>query len=441
MESAKSLGKSLPKTMNRERADEPLRILFLYSRVPFPMMRGDQLTVAHLLSYLSARGHSVDFVTTDADGHMSSHQRDWLYANCREVHLEKQSYFAKGCGLIASIVRLEPMQVGIFRNRKINKLTAQRVASGEYDLIYCYYLRSATAVPAIFSPMEVVEKKGNRIVAFLAMQLSQTLNTRRIFHNSTSGVKKIVYFFETWLMERFEARIWQRFTKVVLIGQKDVEAIEEACLRQTQPKIDNWVYGAHGTDVEAFKKFSPSEVVENRVLFSGSMLYQPNVQAALWFYKNCWPALRKMKPNLEWYIVGRDPVSEILDLDGRDGITVTGSVPDIGSEIRKAAVCINPVLAAGGMQNKLIEYMASGKPIVATSVSNEGINGVDGEALVIADNPETFIKATSELLDDPTRAALLGDSARAFVLENWTWEAHFDKLESEFYQALKTKFC
>ncbi len=431
-----STGAALPKEMDRERAETPLNILVLYGRVPFPMMRGDQLTVAHLLSYLKARGHVVDLVTTEIDGSLTAAQRHWLDTSCRRVTILPQSRLAMLRGLIGSLAALRPLQVGLFSNPTVTRMVRERVEAGEYDIVYCYYLRSANAVPSGFAPDLVQVYSGRRTATFLAMQLSQTLNISRILENATSLTKRLVFGLEWRLMRRFEARVWQRFTKVLLIGPKDVEAVEQACAAEGQPRIANWIYGAHGTNVQAFRPADPDEVVADRIIFSGSMLYQPNVQAVRWFHANCWPAIRASRPDAQWHIVGRDPVPEVRALGGRDGITVTGTVPDVGAHIRKAAVCINPMLAAGGMQNKLIEYLASAKPIVATSVANEGILAPDGQALRIADTAEDFSREVLWLLDNPAAASALGQAARSFALDHWTWEAHFDKLEAAFHDAL-----
>lgn len=427
---------ALPKVMDREPAAHPLRILVLYSRVPFPMMRGDQLTVSHLLSYFKARGHVVDFYTTDVDGDMTTEQKRWLDEACNSVIIAPQSKQFKLLGLIKGAFALRPLQVGLFDNTTISAAAEAGVKAGNYDIIYCYYLRSITAVPGGFAPDQVQVFCGRRTAAFLAMQLSQTLNTRRIYENATGIGKRLVYGLEAWLMQRLEARIWQKFTKVMLIGPKDVEAVEAACVAEGQQKIANWLYGAHGTNVEAFKPADPSEVMADRIIFSGSMLYQPNVQAVQWFHEHCWPAIKAARPNAEWYIVGRDPLPEVTALGKQDGITVTGTVPDVGEHIRKATVCINPMLAAGGMQNKLIEYMACAKAVVATKVANEGILAPPGQALEIADHADDFTGAVLALLGDPKRAESLGLAAREFVLENWTWESHFDKLENEFFKAV-----
>jgi glycosyltransferase involved in cell wall biosynthesis len=146
--------------------------------------------------------------------------------------------------------------------------------------------------------------------------------------------------------------------------------------------------------------------------------------------------VRARIPDATFIVQGRDPSAKIVELNGRDGIAVTGTVPDVGVLIRSAQVCVNPMLAAGGMQNKLIEYMACAKAVVATSVANEGIGAPD-TALVIADDAQSFASAVIRLLENPEEAARLGSAARRYVLSEWTWEKHFLDLEEAFYSALE----
>lgn len=422
----------LPKEMKVEPAPKSLRIVFVYSRIPFPMMRGDQLTVAHLLSFLAARGHDVDFFTLAVDGEMNDTQTDWLSKVCRRVSVQTHGKIAKALGVLKGLIRGLPIQVGLFDSPALTAEVRQRIEAGEYDIVYIYYLRSAEVLPAGFGANCVVTRAGHPVAAFLAMQLSQTLNTERIYRNQPPGPKKLAYLFEWLLLRRYEARIWQRFTRSVLIGPSDVEAVRAECRREGTREIDNWVYGAHGTNIDHFFVAQPEEIVPRRVVFSGSMVYAPNVQAVQWFVENCWPTVRARVPDAELVIQGRDPLPEIRRLHGRDGIVVTGTVPDVGAFIRSAAVCINPMRAAGGMQNKLIEYMACGKAIVASSIANEGIMAPT-DALVIADHPAQFANEVIFLIENRAEADLLATKARAYVQDNWTWEAHFLKLEKEFF--------
>jgi glycosyltransferase involved in cell wall biosynthesis len=248
-------------------------------------------------------------------------------------------------------------------------------------------------------------------------------------------LKRLVYRVEAVLMGRFEAMIWQNFDKVVLIGPADVAAVKEQCRTHRQPEIDNWIYGAHGTDTDKYVPANSSEIVPGRVIFSGSMSYPPNIQAVLWFADSVWPLVRAEVPDATLVIQGRDPSAKVLELDGRDGMWVTGTVPDVGVLIRSAQVCVNPMLAAGGMQNKLIEYMACNKAVVASSVANEGIQA-PSDVLIVADTANAFSDAVIQLLRDPAAAERLGAAARRYVLANWTWEKHFLDLEDGFYTEL-----
>ena len=122
-------------------------------------------------------------------------------------------------------------------------------------------------------------------------------------------------------------------------------------------------------------------------------------------------------------------------LDGKDGVTVTGTVEDPADWIARAAVCVAPIRAAAGLQNKLLEAMAMAKAVVATPEANEGIGAPADEALVLAREPRAFADAVLALLADEPRRQALGAAGRAFVEAKWTWEGPFLELEQAFLAA------
>lgn len=426
----------LPANMDVKEAKNKLKIAIIYSRIPFPMMRGDQLTVSHLIQYLNLRGHEITLYTNDLDGELSEVQDKWLHNSCEEVNIYPVGKLGRLVNIAKGLIKQWPLQIGYLFSNHLAADARRDIKKGKFDVVYTYYLRSAPVTNNLFSNGHISSFNGKKCVSFLAMQLSQTLNTVRIYENENSIIKKAIYFLEWRLLRRYESRIWKSFNKSMLIGPKDVEAVKQSCLDEGQPEINNWLYGAHGTDVRKFKAAEHTDVVGGRIVFSGSMLYQPNVQAVHWFIDNCWDNIRKEFPKAELYIVGRDPVASILKVNGKKKIIVTGTVPDVGEYIRTANVCINPMLSAGGMQNKLIEYMACAKAIVATTIANEGIGGIHNESLLIADDAKTFSQTVSDILNGNINSRLLGSNARSFVLSNWTWEAHFKKLETDFINTL-----
>ncbi len=419
----------LPRRMVLDPAPRPLTILFLYSRLPLPMTTGDELTVAHLLEFLHARGHRVDFVTLASNRPaLKPEHEKWLKSRCRRVdilpHRKVPALLRAGLGWL----RGWPAQIGYLYAPAQLARARELASGGSYDLGYAYYVRSAEALRAT----------GDRIATrFLALQLSQTLNTLRLSETAASWPERLFYRQESRRMGRYEARIWQHFTRTVLIGKKDREAIAAMCRQHGEPEIDNVVFGPHGVDTDRFapRKDVPEE--PETVVMSGVMRYAPNVEAALWLVGEVWPRIRAVRPAARLFLVGRDPVPALVELDGRQGITVTGTVPDPADYMARAGVCVAPIRAAAGLQNKLLEYMAMGRAVVATPIANEGIGARAGRELLLAEDPEAFAAAILGLMEDPARRRELGREARRFVVERWTWEGPFLALEQAFYEAIR----
>lgn len=421
----------LPKVMRVDPAPRKLAIAIAYSRLPLPMTRADQMTVAHLIAFLAARGHSVDFYALDNGEEISAEHRAWIDSVCRIVRIFPHGRVRRLLGVLGGLLRGLPLQVGWFSNAAQNR--AVRNGLRNVDIGYSYYIRSAET-------MRRLGRSRNRAegpVTFLAMQLSQALNTRRMAEHYRNIKEKLLYSIETRLVQNYEPRVWADFTRTVLIGQQDVDEIASACRARGRPEIDNVVFGPHGVDVDRFAPRTDIDEEPFTLVFNGVLRTYTNVHAILWFAENVWPLVRAGEARAKLLIVGRDPRPEVQALAALDGVTVTGEVPDPADYIARAAVCINPVQVGAGMQNKLIEFMAMRKAVVATTVANEGIRATPGDHLVIADDARTFADSVLALLADPDRRDRLAAAARAYILESWTWEAHFLTLEAAMVDALE----
>lgn len=178
----------------------------------------------------------------------------------------------------------------------------------------------------------------------------------------------------------------------------------------------------NGADVEHLGAVAEDSQVAGRLLFTGTMSYPPNAQAACWMVEQVLPAIRVRRPDVTLAIVGRDPPAAVRALAG-DGVRVTGRVPDLASHFASAAVVVAPLLSGSGTKLKVLEAMAAGRPVVATTVGAEGIAVRGGEHLRIADSPEDFAAAVVELLDDRSVATRLARAGRALVAERYSWPA------------------
>jgi hypothetical protein len=187
--------------MRLEPAPRGLDILFIYSRPPLPMTRGDELTVAHLLEFLSARGHRVDFVTLLAKGEtLRPEHRQWLEVRCRSVRLVEQGKLAALWQGVVGWLRGWPFQIGYLRVPEQLAVVREAAGGRRYDLAYAYYIRSAEALRGL---------EGLVPVRVLALQLSQTLNTERLAANAARLWERLFYRVESRRMAAYESRIWQ----------------------------------------------------------------------------------------------------------------------------------------------------------------------------------------------------------------------------------------
>ena len=418
----------VPRPMRPGPAPRRLEILFLYSRPPLPMTRGDELTVSHLLEFLHARGHAVDFVTLIEPGHrLRPEHLAWLESRCRTVELIPHSLKRSLPRGVAWWLGGRPFQIGLLHSPAQLARVRELVARHRYDMAYAYYIRSAEA-------LREARQARPDLPTFMALQLSQTLNTERLARTAATPWDRLFYRFESRRMAEFEARLWPEVSRTVLIGEQDRAAIARACRERGLPEIDNVVWGPHGVDVERFRP-RPDAEEDDLVVMSGVMRYAPNVEAALWFAKEVWPLVRAQRPAARFFLVGRDPAAAVQALDGKDGVTVTGTVEEPADWLARAAVCVAPIRAAAGLQNKLLEALAMAKALVATPEANEGIRAPEGEALLLAREPAAFARHVLDLLGDPTRRRELGLAGRAHVEAKWTWEGPFLELEAAFLAA------
>ena len=145
------------------------------------------------------------------------------------------------------------------------------------------------------------------------------------------------------------------------------------------------------------------------VSFVGRMDYFPNQQAVTTFCADVLPELQRRLPGTRFEIVGADPSPEIRELGKLPGVTVTGSVPDVRPYVTRAALTVAPLEIARGTQNKILESMAMGVPVVCSRQAVGGVDAIPGEHLLAYDTREQFIEAILTVLQSPDRRAAAGD--------------------------------
>ncbi len=226
-------------------------------------------------------------------------------------------------------------------------------------------------------------------------------------------LEKILYYHETTKMERIENRLIREADLVFVTSERERSLLKGKGIRNDAQVV------ANGVDCERLRPLGPPS--STNLLFVGTMDYLPNENAVVHFAGKVFPALRERIPSIRFIIVGRNPTARVRKLGEREGIVVTGEVPDLTAYYRDCAVVVVPLQAGGGTRLKILEAMAYGRPIVSTSVGCEGIACRDGEHLLIANNASQMADAIQRLLSQPELVTRLVTTARRLVEDRYDW--------------------
>ena len=169
--------------------------------------------------------------------------------------------------------------------------------------------------------------------------------------------------------------------------------------------------------------------IEPCLLFTGTMNYFPNSDAAIYFCREIFPRIREHHPKATFYIVGNHPTDQVRRLAAQDGVMITGYVPDVRPYFGKASVFVAPLRAGSGIQTKNLEAMAMGVPVVTSSIGAMGLEADIGKELLVADTPEAFAEHVIQLMNNKDLRDKLAQAARKRVETNYSWQAIGDRLK------------
>ena len=248
------------------------------------------------------------------------------------------------------------------------------------------------------------------------------LARRKAFRLNRFGINKLKEAINLKGLKKYEFEMYRKADKVLTLTPQGKEELLEI-----SPDLDISVV-PHGVDVEYFG-FSEPEESEKSIVFVGNYLHYPNTDAVLYFHREIWPRIKEQIPDIKFYVVGQGPPPEIQNLSLDQAIIVTGRVDDVRTYLKKGRVFICPVRLGGGFRGKILEAMAIGQPVVSTSLGAEGIPASNKENIMIADNPEEFTQAVSDLLSDDSLLDKIRNNARKLVEEKYAWEKGVEVME------------
>lgn len=225
-------------------------------------------------------------------------------------------------------------------------------------------------------------------------------------------------------LAEMERKLLSPYDVVVLISEKDARALELTNSRTLNSVI------ANGVDTTYFEYHGIDDRDSGCLLFTGLMGYAPNADAASHFAKRIFPLIRARKPETRFQIVGAHPPQEVLALGTLPGVEVIANVEDLRPYLYKASVYVSPVRLGSGMKNKVLAAMSCGIPVVASSSSTNGIEALQKEHLLVADEEPEFADSVITLLDNAYMRAEISRKARHLVERAYSWQASASLFEA-----------
>ena len=248
--------------------------------------------------------------------------------------------------------------------------------------------------------------------------------------HGTTGLRRIPRRLELSAWRRYEQRTRPRFDAIVVFADRDLAAVRPSAGETPVTRIPLAV------DVPS-RPLAPDGSGPPTIVFIGSFGHPPNVDAARWLADSIFPRVVRRVPEARLELVGNEPGDEILALEG-GGVFVHGSVPDVTPHVDRAAVVVASIRIGGSMRMKVLEALAAGKALVATSRAAEGVDATPGQHLLVADDEDALVEALVELLLDPARRRLLAENARRWAEAHLGWSegvAAFEDLYASLSRA------
>ena len=266
----------------------------------------------------------------------------------------------------------------------------------------------------------------------VSLMLPSYCNCPILFHINDSlflyqkrEITKRLKILRTWVAEQHEKRILASgYARVIYVSQEDYEIGIQLSKVQNSTKV---ICLPTGVDIKFFcprssPKSNPGKIV---LLFSGTMFYQPNVDAALYFIKKIMP---KIYHHVELRIVGRDPTAAITEAaKADDRIVVTGTVRDMAAEYQAADIFVAPMISAAGIKIKILQAMSCGLPVIATPMCVKAFPETP-EGILTGDNVDQIVNMIERLISNETERKKLGSKGRMFIEKNWSWEQRTEAL-------------
>ncbi len=387
-----------------------MNILYLCHRFPFPPKRGGKIRPFNMIRHLSAIGHQVTVCSLSRSA-QEAHEGSGIAPYCASHEMGHVKEWVQVARMVVRLPVPTPSSMGFFYSPELAMRVQSLLKSKTWDLIFVHcssvaqYVEHVRDVPKILDFGDMDSHKWLEYAHCKPLPLS------------------LGYQLEGHKMRAAEKRLAKCFDLCTATTRAEWETLEG----YESGADTDWF--PNGVDADFF---CPGDAPydADTISFIGRMDYYPNQECMGRFCAQVWPLLKMHHPTMKLLIVGADPTPAVRKLGALDGVIVTGSVPDVRPFIRKSALMVAPLNIARGTQNKILETMAMGVPVVTSTIAAGGVDAESAVHFRVADTPQAYTQAILDIVDRPLERARLAQAGRLRMLSHHAWPSSMARLDA-----------
>lgn len=395
-----------------------MKILFLANRFPYPPYRGDKLKIYNLTRRL-AKHHELYLVTFYEKRSELQYFKEIepFFKEIELVYLPKWKSVLNG---VFALFSKAPLQVLYFKSAKMQRMVDFAIKQYKIDVVHTQHLRMSQYTQKLTIPK------------ILDLPDAFSLYFKRRNETDRPWINRVIDRIEIGRLVEAE-KVVKKYDKTLVCSAEDKAYLEKL------HKTDNIDILLNGVDLDTFDVGEGHDYShKNTLLFTGNMDYAPNVDAVGFFVKEIWPSISAKFPDTRFVIAGQRPLEAVKKLAG-GRVEVTGFIPDLNTMYAQASVLVAPLRFGAGTQNKVLEAMAMGVPVVCTHIGFEGLQVQSSEGVILAKNKDKFIAEVCELLSDQAVRRSVGEKGLYIAQTRFSWDSITNQLESYFKEVIAQK--
>ncbi len=385
-----------------------MKILYVCHRFPYPPKRGGKIRPFHTIRHFS-RSHEVT-VCSLARSRAEAEEGRGIAPFCKRFEMELVDRRLQVLRMVACLASSRPSSMGFFHSAHLARRIRALLAAERFDLIFVHCSSVAPYVAAV--------RGVPKILDFGDMDSQKWLS----YAHHKPFPLSLGYRLEGTKLERAERRLAGQFDLCTATTRAEWDTLESYGTGIPTDWFPNGVDSEYFSPVD--EPYEP-----DTISFVGRMDYYPNQECMFDFCRNAWPVVRQRRPSARLLIVGADPSRAVQRLAEIPGVTVTGSVADVRPYLHRSAVMVAPLHIARGTQNKILESLAAGVPVVTSPVAAGGVDAQDGEHLLVAKTAADCAAAVLRILDDPSERRRLAQAGRRRMLSHHSWSHSMQRLD------------